>query len=298
MQAQAPGRASGLAMAMVGAIAFSGKAIIAKLAYRHGVDPVTLVMLRMLFALPVFLLLALWGSRGRQPLTRRQWAGILFLGVVGYFLSSTLDFVGLQYITASLERLILYLNPTLVVILGWLLYRKRILPGHWLGMAASYGGVVLVFGQEVGQQGAHSVLGSLLVLGSAISYAFYMIYSGRIVQAVGSLRLVGLASSVASVLCILQYALLLPVDTALQVAPAVVWLSLLNASLCTVVPIWLVMLAIERIGAGAAAQAGMIGPLSTILMGAWLLDEPLTAWVGLGTLLVLAGIWLFGRARA
>lgn len=298
MQAQAPGRASGLAMAMVGAIAFSGKAIIAKLAYRHGVDPVTLVMLRMLFALPVFLLLALWGSRGRQPLTRQQWAGILFLGVVGYFLSSTLDFVGLQYITASLERLILYLNPTLVVILGWLLYRKRILPGHWLGMAASYGGVVLVFGQEVGQQGAHSVLGSLLVLGSAISYAFYMIYSGRIVQAVGSLRLVGLASSVASVLCILQYALLLPVDTALQVAPAVVWLSLLNASLCTVVPIWLVMLAIERIGAGAAAQAGMIGPLSTILMGAWLLDEPLTAWVGLGTLLVLAGIWLFGRARA
>ncbi len=292
------GRALGLVFAVVGAIAFSGKAIIAKLAYRYGVDAVTLVMLRMLFALPVFLGMAWWASRGQAPLTLRQWGGILFLGTTGYFLASILDFMGLQYVSASLERLILYLNPTLVVVLGWLLHRKRILSRQWLAMVTSYAGVLVVFGHEIGTQGAHAVLGAALVFGSAVSYAFYLTYSGRMVQALGSLRLVGLASTVACLLCIGQFLLLRPIEAGWQVAPEVLWLSLVNASVCTVVPILLVMLAIERIGAGVAAQAGMIGPMSTILLGAWLLGEPLTVWVALGTALVLSGIWMFSRARA
>ena len=298
MTGNAPGRAAGLVLAVVGAVVFSGKAIIAKLAYRYGVDPITLVMLRMLFALPVFLVMAWWASRGQVPLTLRQWGGVLFLGISGYYLASTLDFLGLLYISASLERLILYLNPTLVVILGWLLHRKRISPRHWLAMATSYAGVLMVFGHEVGAQSAHALLGAALVFGSAVSYAFYLLYSGRLVQALGSLRLVGLASSVACLLCIFQFLLLRPLEAGWQVAPEVLWLSLVNASVCTVVPILLVMLAIERIGAGATAQAGMIGPMSTLVMGAWLLGESLTVWVALGTALVLSGIWMFSRARA
>lgn len=293
-----PSRAAGLALAVVGAIAFSGKAVIAKLAYRYGVDPITLVMLRMLFALPVFLVMAWWASRGRPPLTLRQWGGVGFLGTTGYFLASTLDFAGLQYVSASLERLILYLNPTLVVGLTWLVQRKPVSSRQWLAMATSYGGVLIVFGHEIGAQGAHAALGAALVFGSAVSYAFYLLYSGRMVQVLGSLRLVGLASSVACLLCILQFLLLRPLDAGLSVAPEVLWLSLLNAAVCTVLPIVLVMLAIERIGAAASAQAGMIGPLSTILLGAWLLGEPLTPWVAGGTVLVLSGIWLFSRARA
>lgn len=117
--------ATGLVFAVTGAIAFSGKAIIVKLAYRHGVDAVTLIMLRMLFALPIFAVMAWWASRGKPALTRRDWLGVLGLGVTGYYLSSFLDFAGLQYISASLERLILYLNPTLVMLLGWLMYRRR-----------------------------------------------------------------------------------------------------------------------------------------------------------------------------
>lgn len=298
MTGTAPGRAAGLVLAVVGAVAFSGKAIIAKLAYRYGVDAITLVMLRMLFALPVFLAMAWWASRGQAPLTLRQWGGILFLGLTGYYLASTLDFLGLLYVSASLERLILYLNPTLVVLLGWLLHRKRILPRHGLAMATSYAGVMVVFGHELGAQGAHALLGAALVFGSAVSYAFYLLYSGRLVQALGSLRLVGLASSIACLLCILQFLLLRPMEASWQVAPEVIWLSLLNASVCTVVPILLVMLAIERIGAGATAQAGMIGPMATIVLGAWLLGEPITLWVALGTALVLSGIWMFSRARA
>ena len=113
-------------MAALGAICFSGKAIIVKLAYRYGVDAVTLIMLRMLFALPLFVAMAWWAGRGKPPLTRRDWLGVLGLGFSGYYLASFLDFAGLAYITASLERLILYLNPTLVLLFGWIVYRRRI----------------------------------------------------------------------------------------------------------------------------------------------------------------------------
>ena len=290
--------AAGLLLACFGAIAFSGKAIIVKLAYRYGVDAVTLIMLRMLFALPLFAVMAWWAGRGRLALTRRDWFGVLGLGFTGYYLASFLDFAGLAYVTASLERLILYLNPTLVILFGWLAYRRRVRAGQMLGMAVSYAGVLLVFGHEVqiGQGGA-AAWGALLVFLSAVSYAVYMVWSGEFVRRLGSLRLVGLATSVACVLCIVQYLLLRPAGTVLAVAPEVIWLSVLNATLCTAVPVLAVMMAIERIGAAAAAQTGMIGPMSTIAMGALILGEPFTAWVAAGTALVIAGIYVFSRAR-
>ena len=280
---------------MLGAIAFSGKAIIVKLAYRYGVDAVTLIMYRMLFALPLFAAMAWWASRGQRPLTRRDWAGVLGLGFSGYYLASFLDFAGLAFITASLERLILYLNPTLVLLLGWALYGRGVRAGQVLGMAVSYAGVVLVFGQEAAHQGAGAAWGALLVLGSAMSYAVYLVYSGELVKRLGALRLVGLATTVACVLCLLQFVLLRSLSAAL-VAPEVVWLSLLNALLCTAAPVLMVMMAIERIGASAAAQTGMLGPMATILMGVWWLGEPFTAGIALGTALVIAGIFVFSRA--
>lgn len=288
--------AVGLAFAFVGAIAFSGKAIIIKLAYRHPVDAVTLIMLRMLFALPLFLLMAWWAGRGKPALTRKDWLGVLGLGFTGYYLASFLDFAGLAYITASLERLILYLNPTLVMLFGWLAYRKRITWRQMAGMAVSYAGVLLVFGHEVqiGAGGA-TAWGALLVFLSAVSYAVYLVWSGEFVRRLGSLRLVGLATSVACFLCIAQFLLLKPLDSAFAVAPEVIWLSVLNATLCTAVPVLLVMMAVERIGAAATAQTGMIGPLSTILMGVVLLGEPFTLWTAAGTALVLTGIYVFTR---
>ena len=289
-----PHLVSGLLLACAGSIAFSGKAIIVKLAYRHGVDAVTLIMYRMLFALPLFAAMAWWASRGQPALSRRDRWGILGLGFSGYYLASFLDFWGLQYISASLERLILYLNPTLVLMLGWAVYGRGIRWGQALGMAVSYCGVVLVFGHEVHLQGTNVAWGTALVFGSAVSYAIYLVYSGELVQRLGSLRLVGLATSVACLLCLLQFALLRPLSAAL-VAPEVVWLSVLNALLCTAAPVLMVMMAIERIGAGAAAQIGMVGPMSTILMGVVVLGEPFTPWVAAGTALVIAGIFVFTR---
>jgi drug/metabolite transporter (DMT)-like permease len=286
---------SGVLLALAGAMTFSGKAIIVKLAYRHGVDAVTVIMLRMLFALPIFVAMAWWASRGKPALTRSEWLGVLGLGASGYYLASFLDFLGLQYVTASLERLILYLNPTLVLLLGWLLYRKSWSRRQGVGMAISYAGVLLVFGHELRIEGSNVVLGALLVFASAVSYAVYLVYSGEMVKRLGSLRLVGLATSVACVLCIAQFVLLRPIASAFTVAPEVIWLSLLNAVVCTAVPVLLVMMAIERVGASVTAQTGMVGPVSTILLGVWLLGEPFTAFVAAGTVLVIAGIFVFTR---
>jgi drug/metabolite transporter (DMT)-like permease len=286
----------GLLLAMTGAITFSGKAIIVKLSYRYGVDAVTVIMLRMVFALPVFAAMAWWASRGKPPLTGRDWLGVLLLGFCGYYLSSFLDFAGLQYVTASLERLILYLNPTFVMLLGWLLYRKRIAAMQVAGMAISYCGVVLVFGHEIQLAGRQTATGAVLIFASAVSYAVYLVYSGQLVKRLGSLRLVGLATSVACLFVLLQYALLRPIGAAFEVAPQVAWLAVLNATLCTAVPVLLVMMAIERIGPALSAQSGMVGPLATLLMGVLILGEPFTAWIAAGTVLVIAGIFVFSRA--
>ena len=298
---RAPHLATGLLLASAGSIAFSGKAIIVKLAYRHGVDAVTLIMYRMLFALPLFLALAWWASRGKAALSRQDWLGVLGLGFTGYYLASFLDFWGLQYISASLERLILYLNPTLVLVLGWVLYKRRITAMQALAMAVSYAGVLLVFGHEADFAGPNAVLGAALVFGSAISYAMYLVYSGELVKRLGSMRLVGLATSVACALCLLQFVLLRPLEAATAVAPEVIWLSVLNATLCTFAPVIMVMMGIERLGAGLAAQTGMIGPMSTIAMGVLILDEPFNGWIVAGTVLVVSGVFLvtrFGSSRA
>jgi len=288
-------------LAAAGAIAFSGKAIIVKLSYVYGVDAVTVIMYRMLFALPFFIAMGLWAERQavarENPLTRRDVLSIVGLGFVGYYLSSYLDFLGLQYITASLERLILYLNPTLVVLLGWALYKKPIQPIRMLAMAVSYSGVLLVFAHELTLSGANVALGSALILGSAITYAVYLIFSGQLVQRMGSLRLVGWATSVACVCCIVQFVLLRPLSAAV-VPVEVLWLAVLNALACTVAPVLMVMMAIERIGAALTAQTGMIGPMATIALGVWVLGEPLNVWIGVGTLLVLSGVFIVSKYGA
>jgi drug/metabolite transporter (DMT)-like permease len=290
---------SGLALAVAGSVAFSGKAIIVKLAYRHGVDAVTLIMYRMLFALPLFLLLIWWAGRGQPPLNKRDALVVSGLGFCGYYLASFLDFAGLQYISASLERLILY--PTLVLALGVFLFKKKVSGRALLAMAVSYSGVLLVFGHELLTQppaqaamASQTVWGATLVFGSAVSYAVYLAFSGQEVQRLGALRLTGLASSVACMLCIAQFGVLRPLS-AMVVAPEVLWLSLLNATLCTFAPVLMVMMAIERIGATMTAQTGMVGPLSTLLMGVFVLGEPFTLWVAVGTGLVLVGIWMLAR---
>jgi drug/metabolite transporter (DMT)-like permease len=287
---------AGLALATAGAIAFSGKAILAKLMYRHGVDAVQVLFWRMALALPLFLALAWWAGRGKPAFTRRDWLSIAGLGFCGYYLASMLDFLGLMYITASLERLILYLNPTIVLLISMLALGKRISAKQALATALSYVGVLIVFGQELRFEGSNVALGSALVFASALSYAVYLVASGEVVQRLGALRLTGAATSVACVLAVVQLFVLRPAS-AVFVPEPVIWLSLVNALFTTFAPVVMVMMAIERIGATLAAQCGMVGPMSTIALGVLLLGEPFTGWVIVGTSLVLAGVWLLAKWR-
>ena len=284
-------------MASLGAIAFSGKAIIVKLAYRYGVDAVTLIMYRMLFSLPLFLLLAWWAGKGQRPLTWRDARAVAALGFCGYYLASFLDFAGLRYVSASLERLILYLNPTVVLAISYFLFKRRVTRTQLIALGLSYAGVLCVFGREVSLRGPDVPLGTALVFGSTLSYAAYISYSGEEVRRLGAARLSGLATSVACVICIAQFFLLRP-PSAMAVAPQVLWLSLLNAVACTFAPVLMIMMALERIGASLTSQAGTIGPVSTIIMAVLILGEPFTVWVAFGTVLVLAGIWMLTRSAS
>ena len=287
----------GLAIAICGAILFSCKAIVAKLLYRYQIDAVTVIGFRMMFSFPVFAALAFWQMRIGAPLSNPDRLQLVVLGVIGYYLSSFLDFLGLQYITAGLERLILFLTPSFVLLISVLFYKKKIGAFEWAALLTSYLGTVLVFLHDVQIGGENVGLGSALVLASAISYALYLLFSGELVRRVGSMRLVAYAMCVSSVCCIGQFFLLRPVSMLIQPAP-VYWYSIINAIFCTVLPVYMTMVAVERIGATSASQAGMVGPVSTLFLAALILGEPVTGIQLAGTALVLFGIYLLSKKRA
>jgi drug/metabolite transporter (DMT)-like permease len=289
-----PAYLAGLAIAVGGAILFSTKAVVAKLLYRYQMDAVTLIALRMLFSLPVFAIVAFWQMRAGPPLSGADRWRLVGLGLVGYYLSSFLDFLGLEYITVGLERLILFLTPTFVLLITTVFWKRRISRAQWLALLISYCGIVLVFVHDL-QGGASNVaLGSLLVLGSAVAYAVYLLGSGELVKRIGSLRLVSYAMCVASAACIGQFFLLRPATLLIQPA-GVYWLSLVNGLFCTVMPVFMTMAAVARVGAPVASQAGMIGPVSTLFLGAAILGEQITNWQMAGTALVLAGIYTLSK---
>jgi drug/metabolite transporter (DMT)-like permease len=290
-----PALISGLAIAIGGAVLFSTKAVVAKLLYRYHIDAVTLIAFRMLFSLPVFAAVALWKMRTEPPLSWADRFRLIALGLVGYYLSSFLDFLGLQYISVGLERLILFLTPTFVLLITSVVFKRHISRAEWLALALSYCGIVLVFLHDLTGSN-NTTLGSLLVLGSAVSYAFYLLGSGELVRRIGSLRLVSYAMCVSSAACIAQFFLLRPAGMLIQPAP-VYWLSFVNGLFCTILPVFMTMAAVQRIGAATASQAGMIGPVSTLFLGALILGEPITAVQLAGTGLVLAGIYMLSKKK-
>ncbi len=284
----------GLGIAVGGAVLFSTKAIVAKLLYRYQIDAVTLIAFRMIFSLPIFAAIAIWKMRHSAPLSAGDRWRIVGLGLVGYYLSSFLDFLGLQYISVGLERLILFLTPTFVLLISSTVLKQHIRGKQWLALLISYCGIVFVFLHDLHSGGNNVALGATLVTGSAAAYAVYLLLSGEMVKRLGTLRLVSYAMCVSSVACIAQFFALRPASGLLQPLP-VYGLSLVNGLLCTVAPVLMTMVAVERIGAGTASQAGMIGPVSTLFLGALLLGEPVTSWQLGGTALVLAGIYLLSK---
>lgn len=286
----------GIGLAMAGSILFSAKAVVIKLAYRYGVDATSLIALRMVFALPFFAVVYVWSSRGRPKLAASDHYRLVLIGLLGYYAASYLDFLGLQYITAALERLILYLNPTLVLLISALVLGKRLTRSDGLSLALAYGGIVAVFWHDVNFAGDGVALGALLIFASAVCYAIYLVMAGELVRRLGAIRLTAYAMLVSTAAVVAQFFALNPVS-ALVLPYEVYWLSLFNAVFCTVLPVFAIMLAVEKVGAGNAALASMIGPVSTIGLAWLVLGESVSGWQLVGTALVLAGIAVLSRQR-
>jgi len=280
----------GVAFALLAAVGFSAKAILVKLAYLDNVDAITLLALRMVFSVPFFIGVAVWARQHHaEPLNTHDRMLVLGLGLIGYYCSSLLDFLGLQYISAGLERLILFLYPTMTVILSAVLYKRAIGRKVMAAMGLCYAGIALVFLHDVGVKEGGVVLGASLVFTSTMSYSVYLVGAGHAIARIGAMRFTAYAMVVASAACLLQFAAMRPLS-ALDLPLRVYELSIGMAIFSTVLPVFLLSFAIRRIGSGSASLIGTIGPVSTIYLAYLILGENISLLQIAGSSLVLVGV--------
>jgi drug/metabolite transporter (DMT)-like permease len=280
----------GVVFALLAAVGFSAKAILVKLAYLDHVDAVTLLALRMAFSVPFFIGVALWARcQPADPLSKHDLLLVLVLGLTGYYLASFLDFLGLQYISAGLERLILFLYPTITVILSALLYKRPIGRVIMAAMALSYAGIALVFFQDAGIMQGSILLGASLVFASTLSYSIYLVGAGHAIERMGAARFTAYAMIVACTASLLQFSLTHPIS-ALKLSVQVYQLAIAMAIFSTLLPVFLLSHAIRRIGSGSTSLIGSIGPVSTIGMAYVFLQERVSILQIAGSSLVLIGV--------
>ena len=292
----------GIVICFLGAICFSTKAVIVKMAYRDtDVDAVALLALRMIFSLPFFVISAIVSSSRTTNVkfTLQQWIMVAMVGCLGYYVSSLLDFLGLQYVSAGIERLVLFIYPTLVLMISAIIFRQKILKIQWLAVGITYVGLVIAFLNELStySSGRNEIMiGSGLIFGCAVTYALYIVGSGQLIPAVGAAKFNSYAMTFACVAVVIHY-LLSSKGSLFSLSPMIYAYSLVMAILSTVIPSYLVTEGIKRIGSGNAAIVGSVGPISTIIQASFFLSEPLSVLQIAGTLLVLAGVLLIGMKK-
>lgn len=285
-------RAWGIVFALVGVLAFSFRPILIKLSYgAHPVSPVTLLFLRMTLSLPFFLAIGWWLRNQKPRLERRDWLAVAGLGFIGYYAASFLDFIGLQWVGAGVGRLILYLFPTLVVLLSFLFLEKPPTIREVVALLVSYAGIALVVSSQVSVENRLFVLGAAFVFASALCYAIYLVAGSQVVKRVGSMRFTAYSTVVATVPAVIQF-LLTESTQSLQLPGAVWGYAIVLATASTVLPLFLQAEALNRIGANHFALIGAIGPVSVAVTSALGLDEPFTWVQALGGALVICGVLL------
>lgn len=281
---------------LLSAVLFAIKAILIKYTYQltPQADAVTVLALRMMSALPFFIVIAFLARTPKKTLGWQDWGLLLTAGFIGYYLASILDFMGLMYISASLERIILFLYPTLTVLATAAIYRQRIQPATWLAILLSYGGTLVVVLGE-GWQTLHAkniLLGSSLVFAGAIAYAAYLVMSPTLIQRFGSWRFTGLAMSVACIAAIAHYFMIKPAPLLYlqQLPQAVIWYGIALGFFSTVLPATLLMQGIARIGSAQAALISAGGPILTLLLAVAFLGEQLNGIQWIGCALNISGV--------
>jgi len=289
---------------LLAAFGFSAKSILVKLAYGNSreLDAITLMLLRMAISLPFFLVVAVWSNRSSQKATDRyrmgiqDWLIVIALGFLGYYLSSLLDFEGLSYISAGLERLILYLYPTFVVLLTAVAYRKAINRHQGFALVLSYAGILLVYADQKIQSNVPGLLiGSAFVASSAMTFAIFMVGSGVLIKRIGSVRFTAYSMTVACVITGLHF-IIEHGGASLQLPAGVYGLATIMALFSTVLPSFLMNAGIQRIGAGSASIISSAGPIATLILAFFLLSETITTAQLAGTVLVLTGVYVVSRA--
>lgn len=287
----------GIAFALIGTISFAFRPVLIKLGYQtHPISASTLLFLRMTLSLPFFAALAWWFRRSdasSSPISRNDWLGIVGLGFLGYYLASLLDFLGLQHVSAGLGRLIMFLYPTLVVILSAMFLHRPPTRRELAALFITYVGVALVLSTKIGA-GAEQhefFIGAALVFASAMCYAVYLVTGSQLVRRVGSVRFTAYTMIVSTLPAIVQFCVL-ESPSALVLPERIWWIAIALAMLCTVMPVFLVAEALRRIGANQFALIGALGPVTTILADFVFLEGSLGAVQLVGGALVISGVLL------
>lgn len=294
-------RAWGLLLALGGVVGFGFRPVFVKLCYAiEPVSPVTLLFLRMLMSLPFFAAVAWWlgyrdarSTEKRAPLTPKEWAAVAGLAFLGYYLASFLDFIGLQYVGAGVGRLILFMYPTMVLLLSFLFLKRRPALRELAALAISYAGIALVVSGQVGATGQHRLFlfGVLMCLASALSYAIYLVAGSELTKRIGSMRFTAYTMIVSTVPAAVQFFALEPAG-ALDLSARMWWTLLAMVVFATVVPSFMVAEALKRVGANQFALIGAVGPVVTVYAGAVGLEETVSAVQVAGSVLVISGVLL------
>ena len=288
----------GIAFALAGTVAFAFRPVLIKLGYAaYPVSATTLLFLRMTLSLPFFLAMA-WWMRGGEALARRDWLGIIGLGFLGYYLASLLDFLGLQYVSAGVGRLIMFLYPTLVVILSAVFLKKNPTLRELGALAITYTGIALVLSSQISSapENRAFLFGALLIFASAMCYAVYLVTGSQLVKRVGSIRFTAYTMIVSAFPAVIQFAVL-ESPASLDLPTQLWWIAIALATVCTVLPVFLVAEALKRIGANHFALIGALGPVTTVLADFALLEGALTMAQILGGALVISGVLLVTLKR-
>ncbi|MCF6199437.1 MAG: DMT family transporter [Hyphomicrobiaceae bacterium] len=297
-----PLSSKGMALAIGGACLFSTKPIIIKFAYGYPIDAVTLMTLRMAFSLPFYLVFAALALAQHKrdgiktDLSAPTLAKIALIGLLGYYIASYLDLVGLTMVTAQFERLILFTYPSFVILLGVLFLGRKVTLKILASMALTYGGLLIIFTRDFQIYGQDLALGAAFIFGAAVTFAGYITFSQSLIKRTGS-RLFTCIAMIAASLAILVH-FVLTHEVALLVQPLPVYgLTFLIALLATVIPSFLIAAAIEEIGSGPTATLSGVGPVFTTLLGISLLGEPFTLWHFAGMALVIIGVLVLSQKR-
>jgi drug/metabolite transporter (DMT)-like permease len=290
---------AGIIITLLGAIFFSTKAVIVKLAFNNvQIDAVSLLMVRMLFSLPFYIIAAWMAGRKKDnvKLSQRQWLYITGLALFGYYLSSLFDFMGLQYISAGLERLILFLYPTFSVLINAVLFKEKINKLQWIALLLTYSGIAIAYAGELDIEAGNPYFfkGSFLIFLCAITFAIYTVGSGKMIAKIGVTKFTAYAMLASTVGVFAHFIIEGRYEILNNREPQFIWYGLLLAIVATVIPSFLISAGMKRIGSNNVAIISSIGPVSTILQAHFLLNEPIFAAQIAGTLLVLAGVLLTG----